>query len=202
MQDKDDGSSGINTRIAQRIAALRTEQGLTLDALAGKSGVSRSMLSLVERGESSPTAVILEKIAAGLGAPLATLFEDPSAPASPVSRACERAPWRDPQSGYVRCNISPPNYPSPLQIVSVVMPAGAHVAYESGARDGDIHQQIWVQEGRLEVTVGTAKYQLSKDDCLAMQLDGPTAFRNPTRKATLYIVVLAADLPRGNTRPT
>ena len=56
--------SDINARIAGRVRALRAELGLTLDALAAKCDVSRSMISLVERGESSPTAVVLEKIAA------------------------------------------------------------------------------------------------------------------------------------------
>src|SRR4030095_10331461 len=122
----------INIRIASRVRALRMDLGMTLDALAAKCDVSRSMISLVERGESSPTAVVLEKIASGLRVPLATLFEDSSAPASPVSRPGDRAPWRDPQSGYVRRNISPANYPSPIQIVEIELPAGARVAYETG----------------------------------------------------------------------
>ena len=57
----------LNQRIAGRVRELRARQGLSLDALAGKSGVSRSMISLVERGESSPTAVVLDKLAAALG---------------------------------------------------------------------------------------------------------------------------------------
>src|SRR5437879_6614334 len=122
----------INARIASRVRALRTDLGMTLDALAVKCDVSRSMISLVERGESSPTAVVLEKIASGLGVSLATLFEDSSAPASPVSRGRDRAPWSDPQSGYVRRNISPANYASPIQIVEIVLPAGARVAYDNG----------------------------------------------------------------------
>src|SRR5438477_215569 len=60
-------SRDINGRIARRVRALRAELGMTLDALAAKSEVSRSMISLVERGESSPTAAVLEKIASGLG---------------------------------------------------------------------------------------------------------------------------------------
>src|SRR3982751_5747228 len=144
----------INARIAARVRGLRAELGISLDALAAKCDVSRSMLSLIERGESSPTAVVLEKVATGLGVALATLFEDSSAAASPVSRKAERTAWRDPQSGYVRRNISPPNFPSPIQLVEVVLPAGARVAYETGARDAHIHQQIWVREGSIEVTVG------------------------------------------------
>src|SRR5262244_1333385 len=150
----------INARIAGRVRSLRAELGMTLDALAARSSVSRSMLSLVERGESSPTAVVLEKIATGLGVSLATLFEDSQAPSSPVSKRAERTPWRDPQSGYVRRNISPANFPSPIQIVEVLLPAGARVAYETGARDVPIHQQIWVQRGSVEVTIGKATHRL------------------------------------------
>jgi transcriptional regulator with XRE-family HTH domain len=150
------------------------------------------MLSLVERGESSPTAVVLEKIAGGLGVPLASLFDDASAPATPVSRRKDRTSWRDPQSGYLRRNISPANFPSPIQLVEVKMPAGAEVAYETGPREAPIHQQIWVQEGTIEVTVGSVVHRLGADDCLAMRLDEPTAFRNRTRKTARYIVVIVA----------
>ena len=202
MQDRPTArvSGDINGRIARRVRVLRAELGMTLDSLAAKSEVSRSMLSLVERGESSPTAVVLEKIAAGLGVSLATLFDDGSAPVNPVSRRVDRTPWRDPQSGYVRRNISPANFPSPIQIVEVVLPAGARVAYESGARDVSIHQQIWVREGTVEVTLGGVTYRLAEDDCLAMQLNAPTAFRNRTRKPARYLVVIATERSRASRR--
>jgi transcriptional regulator with XRE-family HTH domain len=153
------------------------------------------MISLIERGESSPTAVVLEKIAAGLGVPLATLFAEAGAPADPVSRRADRVPWRDPQSGYVRRNISPPGVASPIQIVEVLLPAGASVAYETGAREASIQQQIWVQEGGVEVTLGSMTYDLAEGDCLAMQLNQPTAFRNRTRQSARYIVVIASERP-------
>jgi len=186
----------INSRIAGCVRALRTDLGMTLDALAAKCDVSRSMISLVERGESSPTAVVLEKIAAGLGVPLATLFDGVSASANPVSQGEDRTRWRDPQSGYVRRNISPARVASPIQIVEIVLPAGARVAYETGARDVSIHQQIWVQEGTIEVTLGSVTYRLAEDDCLAMQLNEPTAYRNRTRKAARYIVIIATERAR------
>src|SRR6187455_3034976 len=122
-QRSPEAAPDINSRIAQRVRQLRAELGMTLDGLAARSNVSRSMLSLVERGESSPTAVVLERIATGLGVALAGLFDDTSAPASPLSRRADRTTWRDPQSGYLRKNISPANYPSPAQIVEVILPA-------------------------------------------------------------------------------
>ena len=189
-------AADVNARIARRVRALRADLELSLEALAAKCDVSRSMISLIERGESSPTAVVLEKIAAGLDVSLAALFDDVRAPANPVSGRADRTSWRDPQSGYVRRNISPAGFPSPIQIVEVSLPAGARVAYETGARDVGIHQQIWVQDGSVEVTVGGVTYGLSKDDCLAMQLNEPTAFRNRTRKSARYIVVIATERSR------
>jgi len=191
-----DAPQHVNARIASRVRTLRTDLGMTLDALAAKCDVSRSMISLVERGESSPTAVVLEKIATGLGVSLATLFDDSSGPANPVSRSDDRTPWRDPQSGYVRRNISPANFPSPIQIVEIVLPPGARVAYETGARDVSIHQQIWLQDGAVEVTIGRVTHRLAEDDCLAMRLDEPTAFRNRTRKPARYLVIIASERSR------
>lgn len=182
----------INARIATRVRTLRAASGLSLEALASRCAVSRSMLSLVERGETSPTAVVLEKIATAMGTTLAALFDDTESPANPVSHAADRSWWKDPQSGYVRRNISPPNFPSPIRIVEVSFPAGARVSYETGARESAVAQQIWVRDGVIEVTVGNVTHKLARDDCLAMQLDAPVTFRNRTRKAAHYVVVLAS----------
>src|SRR5215468_11413955 len=87
-------ATDINARIAARVRGLRAARGLSLEALAQACGVSRSMISLIERGESSPTAVLLERLATGLDVPLAGLFEcGPSAAAGPVARRAEQASW-------------------------------------------------------------------------------------------------------------
>jgi transcriptional regulator with XRE-family HTH domain len=189
-------TSNINLRIAARVRGLRAEQELTLDALAAECAVSRSMLSLIERGESSPTAVVLEKVARGLGVPLAALFDNPAAPADPVARSEDHTPWRDPESGYLRRNISPENYPSPIKIVEVVLPANARIAYGSGSRDAPRAQQIWVQQGIVDVTVGCVVYRLKQDDCLAMLLNAPVSFHNRSRKLARYVVVIGNERVR------
>jgi len=146
--------TGINDRIAGRVRQLRAERGLALEALAAASGVSRSMISLIERGESSPTAVVLEKLATGLGVSLATLFDMPAAAPDPVSRRADQAEWRDPASGYLRRNVSPGGFPSPIQIVEVSFPPGARVAYETASRATVTHQQVWVLQGTIEIVLG------------------------------------------------
>lgn len=198
---KDDvkrGTDGqINAQIAARVRELRSALGLSLEALSAKCGVSRSMISLVERGESSPTAMVLQKIASGIGVPLARLFDDPAELASPLSQREGRTIWRDPESGYVRRNISPANFPSPIHIVEVMLPAGTRVAYDSAPGQSDMHQQVWVRQGHVEVSVGETTHHLSEDDCLAMPLGQPTAFANRTRKPARYIVVIAHAAPMG-----
>ena len=195
-----DGAPDLNQRIAARVRGLRASHHLSLDALAARSGVSRSMLSLIERGESSPTAVILEKLAAGLHVTLASLFDTPSATAKvsrdPVAHRQDQIEWKDPASGYVRRNVSPPGVPQPAQIVEVSFPAGARVAFESGARGVRVYQQIWVLQGAMNITVGKESHRLQAGDCLAMQLDRPTMFHNPTRKIARYVVVLSSENSR------
>src|SRR4029077_19220379 len=154
-----DGARDLSQRIADRVRELRLARGLSLDALAAKSGVSRSMISLVERGESSPTAVVLDKLAAALGVTLASLFDAPAGVrGAPVARRDDQPEWRDPASGYVRRNVSPPGVPQPMQITEVRSPPRGRVAFETGVRDARVHQQVWVLDGAIDVTVGAERH--------------------------------------------
>ncbi|MFN5348996.1 MAG: helix-turn-helix domain-containing protein, partial [Polaromonas sp.] len=92
-------STSIDTRIAANLRALRADRKLSLEALAQATGVSRSALSLIERGQNSPTAVVLDKIAVGLGVTLSDLvgqrggeYSEASAP-MPLARHAEQTVW-------------------------------------------------------------------------------------------------------------
>ena len=67
------------------------------------------------------------------------------------------------------------------------------MAFENGARDVRTHQQVWVLDGAIDVTLGADRHRLRAGDCLAMELDRPTMFHNPTRKPTRYAVVIASS---------
>ena len=141
----------ITQRIGRRLHELRSAAGLSLDALAQKSGVSRSNISLIERGQSSPTAVVLDKLSSALGVSVASMFEagpeaSPPVAPSPLARVADQPVWDDPASGYRRRNVSPAGV-SPLQLVDVVFPAGQRVAFETSERDADIHQLVWMIDG-------------------------------------------------------
>jgi transcriptional regulator with XRE-family HTH domain len=183
----------INQSLAERLKSARAERAWTLEQFADASGVSRAMISKIERGEVSPTASVLARLAAGLGTSMASLFPAPSAAIAPLSRWEDQRDWRDPASGYVRRNVSPTGAAS--EIVYVTFPSGARVVFDNYTASKSIEQQVWVLEGELEMTIGTTVTLLGTGDCLLMGLDQPITFHNPGESATRYVVVLSRRSP-------
>lgn len=150
------------------------------------------MISVIERGQSSPTAAVLDRLAASLGVTLATLFAEPAQPdARPLVRRADQPAWSDPATLYVRRNLSPPGFPSCIELVEVILPPGTRVAYDTGSRLARVDQQIWVLDGAVEVTVGATTRVLATGDCLAMRLDRPTTFHNRSAYPSRHLVALA-----------
>ncbi|MBS0249164.1 MAG: helix-turn-helix domain-containing protein [Proteobacteria bacterium] len=196
MMDNADTDLDTSDRaIGERVRALRAARGLTLEALAEKAGVSRAMLSRIERGESNPTAQLLGRVCAGLRVTLSTLFAETERAPSPLARRADQVTWRDPGSGYVRRVLTPPNCGAGADIVDVEFPAGASVTMESSPTPA-MDQQIVLLSGRMELTVGDTTHRLEAGDCLHMRLGQPVAFRNPGNKAAHYLVVVAHGAPR------
>ncbi|OOT50559.1 helix-turn-helix domain-containing protein [Acinetobacter pittii] len=186
----------INIRIAQQVREIRLARGYTLDILASRCQVSRSAISLIERGEASPTAVVLEKLANGLGVPLTQLFDSPQNTQSPqpMVRRNQQSQWKDPETGYIRRQVSPPNWKSPFQIVEIEFPAQSRVTYETSVNSKVVLQQIWVIEGQIDIQLGENFYALQEGDCLAMQLGQPIIYSNPSSKTARYILVVCNEL--------
>lgn len=181
----------LHQQISQRIRELRIARGYTLDELAARSDVSRAMISMIERATANPTAVVLDKLANGLGVSLASLFSANETPHTfnPLVRHAEQPIWQDPESGYIRRRLTPQGWASSTQLVEVLFPAHARVTYDVMQRNHMIQQQIWVIEGQLEIQLGTQSYQLQQGDCLAIQLDHPIIFDNSTVHPCRYVLV-------------
>ncbi len=185
----------MDALIGQRIKALRASGGLTLDELAARAGVSRAMISRIERGEASATAILLSRLCAGLGVTLASLFAPAAPAAGPVARRADQPVWRDPSSGYVRRTVSPPGRSS-ISIVEVDFPPRGRVAFDAGWDAPRLDQQVWVLEGTLDLTVEGETTRLEAGDCRAMRVDGPIVYENPTDMPIRYVVVLTPESPR------
>lgn len=191
----------LDQRLGARIKALRLAGGLTLDQLADRSGVSRAMISRVERAESSPTAALLDRLCVGLGIVLSALFREDTQ-ASPLARRADQPVWTDPGSFYVRRSVSPPGTGSAIEIVEVEMPPGGRVLLDAARAAQRLDQQVWVLAGEMVVTLGETAHRLAAGDCLQMLLDGPIAYHNPGALTARYAVVLTGhDRPAFGGRP-
>ncbi len=189
----------INERLARRLTALREERGLTIEELANRSGVSRAMISRIERVESSPTATVLNKLSIGLGTLLPNLFgpESHAEPRlqqrDPVASRKGQPEWRDPDSGYRRRTLTPSTANQALQLSEIHFPPGARVTFENGFGSTQVQQQVWMLEGNMELRLGGELSHLKSGDCMAMALDRPITFHNPGRKEARYIVAIVRN---------
>jgi transcriptional regulator with XRE-family HTH domain len=186
----------INERLARRLTQLREELGLSIGQLSDRSGVSRAMISKIERAQSSPTATVLNKLSIGLGTLLPNLFgpESYAEPRlqqrDPVASRKTQPEWRDPDSGYVRRTLTPSTAVQPLQLSEIHFPPGARVTFENAFGDAKVVQQIWMLDGSLELRLGKEVTALKSGDCMAMTLDRPITFHNPGRKDARYLVAI------------
>ncbi|WP_142780036.1 helix-turn-helix domain-containing protein [Agrobacterium sp. T29] len=180
----------LERSIGERIKTLRAENGLTLDRLASESGVSRAMISRIERGEASPTASLLARICAALGLSLSGFFAENEEAVSPLMKKRDQQLWKDSETGYVRRAISPPRVGSDVDIVEVEFPPGARVGFPPHAASRGMTQYVWLFEGVLEMTSGGDVHRLEPGDCLFMPVGEGHVFHNPTEKPARYAVVL------------
>ena len=189
------GMMNLDTLLAQRIRTLRKQRAYALDTLAELSGVSRSMISLIERAETSATAMVLNKLADALGVSLASLFAEETAEqaASPLARHGTQPVWQDPGSGYLRRQLSPPGFATPIELAEVTFLPGQSVTFDNALRSIVTYQQIWLLSGEMHITAAGQCWQLQAGDCLAITLGQQIVFHNPAANPARYLVALCAQ---------
>ena len=179
----------LDDRLAQRLAGLRVHHEWSLDELAARTGVSRSTLSRLERGEISPTASLLGKLCTAYGWTMSRLLADVESAPPAVVRAADQDVWRDDASGFTRRVVSPPHAGLRGEMIEAVLDPGADIAYDEPSVPG-LEQHVWVLAGRLSLTDGDTTHELGAGDCLRFRLWGATRFRNTGKEPVRYAVVM------------
>jgi transcriptional regulator with XRE-family HTH domain len=185
-----DEADSIDARLAARLSVLRAEHGWSLDELAGRTGISRSTLSRLERAEVSPTAALLGRLCTAYGRTLSRLLTEVEAEPPQLLRADAQLVWTDPATGFVRRSVSPPAAGLRAEIIEGTLPPGADIAYDAASIPG-LEQHIWVFEGVVEFSLGGETHELRAGDCLRFRLHGPTRFRCPGPGPVRYAIVMA-----------
>jgi len=175
--------------LARQLRIEREARTWSLADLATRSGVAKATISKIERFETSPTAVILVRLAAAFDLTLAGLLLRAEDEGGRLIRAASQPVWRDPETGYVRRQVfSRPDHP--LELVRVEMPAGGRVALPASSY-ARIRQVVWVQEGQLVLTENGERQVLGAGDCLGFGPPSEVTFSNEGTALCVYIVALA-----------
>ena len=176
-------------RLGRRVRALRRERGLTLDGLARRSGVSRAMISKLERGEKNPTLVVAAKVAEGLGVSLSQVVGVEERRDVVVIRRERRMVMRDPETGFERQLLSPSFGGRGIEFIRNVVPIGSTSGEFPPHRRG-VSEYVVVERGRLRALLGSDEYFLERGDALYFEADVTHRFDNAGEEECSYYLVI------------
>jgi transcriptional regulator with XRE-family HTH domain len=183
--------SAIVVEVGARLKRLRTQAGLTLEEFAAKSGVSRAMLSKVERGEKSPTLAVIARIGQGLNVSMSTLMGAEPDPAQvAVIRAPNRLTFKDPETGFERHTLSPTHVDSGIEFLLHRIPPGKSSG-ELPAYASPTEKYLVVHSGQLTVQIGKVCHVLEAGDSFFFDVREPYSFINAGKTPCAYYLVIA-----------
>jgi transcriptional regulator with XRE-family HTH domain len=182
--------------LGARVRALREAMGYSLRDLTERSGVSAPMLSQVERGETSPTLAVAEKIAAGLELTLSQLLRLDEGEHVSISRAGERRRFK--RGGHSFEELTPPLPGQRADVSLHTLKAGATTG---GPEDPPIHEPgsretAVVLTGVVALTVDGTRHELHTGDSVTFDADLPHHFENDGEEQARLLAVIAAGLRR------
>jgi transcriptional regulator with XRE-family HTH domain len=183
--------------LGANIHTLRTDQGLTLEALAEKSGVSRAMLSDVERGAKSPTVRIVAQIAQALDCTVAHLLGEPPPvphqPAVQVVRRKERTVTVEPRTDVERHLLAPSFVRRGVEVLMYAIPGNSRTSLPVQPPGAEAH--LTVTRGMLVCKLGAQEVKLDDGDSVQFDADVEQTFINNEKKPCRFFMVVDAARP-------
>jgi transcriptional regulator with XRE-family HTH domain len=182
------GADAISRHLGGRVKQLRTERVWSLEALAKASGVSRSMLSQIEREQANPTLAVTLRIAQAFGMTLGELIEMPGATSSvSVIRADDRAyHYRSDKNCRVR-TLSPLNLEKDVEFYEVELQPGGML--RSAPHFEGTREFLTVQKGQVRVESANDSESLRPGDSASYRADVPHAIVNTGKGEAIIFLV-------------
>jgi transcriptional regulator with XRE-family HTH domain len=178
-------------RLGERVRELRRERGLTLEELAERSGVSRAMISKLERGEKNPTLVVAAKLAEGFGVTLSQLVGMEARREVVVVPREKRMVMRDPETGFERQLLSPSFGGRGVEFIRNAVPEGSTSGEFPPHRRG-VEEYVVVEKGNLRAIIGDEEYLLKEGDALYFEANVSHRFDNAGDGGCSYYLVIVS----------
>jgi transcriptional regulator with XRE-family HTH domain len=195
-------AAGIDlTNLGDRIRRERARRRLSLNELAAKAGVSRSMLSAVERGAKAPTVLVLDRIATGLDTSIARLLGEERAGRVVLLRHDAQDVARD-RAGWERRVLSPVLPGVEFELMRTTIGAGVDAGAFSPHAPGS-REYLAVERGTLCLTLDGVVHTLRAGDSIYYAGDCLHAFANPGSRPCVYYLAMdvAGDRAHARHRP-
>jgi len=179
--------------VGRRVRELRRARGLSLAALAERSGVSVSMLSTVERGQKVPTILVMGQIATALDTSIGRLVEAQGTPRVVVLRASKQRIVKDP-AGIERRSLSPVLPGIEFELVRLTLAPGVDAGTFPPHRPGS-REYLAVETGTLTLSVAGTEYVLKAGDSIYHDGDCAHGYRNDAKTPCTYYIAMDVGAP-------
>jgi transcriptional regulator with XRE-family HTH domain len=182
----------LNQTVGANLRRLRTRRGLSLERLAQVSAVSRSMLGQIELGQSAPTINVLWKIAQALEVPFSALLSEQQRGGTQVLSAASTKKLSSMDGRFVSRALFPYDGPRRVEFYELrLLPGGVE---EAGAHAPGTLENLVVNRGRIDITVGQDTHRLQENDAILFEADVPHVYRNAgDTEAVMYLVMTYSD---------
>lgn len=189
--DKISKNQIMDSDIAHLLLKHRKARNWTVTELALRSGVSQAMISKVERGTSSPSAIILSRLASAMNITLSKLFAELEQHQNSLVRFThQQQHWTDEQSGIIRWSLSPAG--ACPELIKVEIPAMGQLTIPASANEHLSGQTLWMLTGSLDFRVNHQTHHLQAGDCLALTFASGYQMINPdSEQSCSYIVAFS-----------
>lgn len=164
----------FNNVVGDNLKCLREEKGLSLDKVAEITGVSKSMLGQIERGETNPTINTLWKIGNGLKVPITSFINQERTPVVVISLD-KLNPVLEDQGRLKLYTIFPYDNDKRFELFCMLMEAGCNI--KSDGHFKGVEEYITVYEGEIEMCIGDKKYRLCKGNTINFLADIPHSYQ-------------------------
>lgn len=179
--------SDLNQAIGEKIKLLRSQRGLTLDQAAELTGVSKSMIGQIERGNSAPTITTLWKICNGFKVSFSSLVHQ-CEKAVNLARKDQLSPLTE-AGAYRLFSYIPFDFKRKFEAFRMELLGRAR--HESDAHSDAMEEFVYVTDGRVEVRVEDESHRLGKDDLLRFSAQFKHSYANLSdEEAGLFIIIV------------
>ena len=179
--------------IGRQVRALRRQRNLSLRGLAEPCDLSPTTISLIERGDSSPSVATLHRLATALGVPITSFFQEPEGKVEVIlTRAGER---RLLGTGNIHMeSLGSGLQDQAMELFAVTLPPGSDSG--TGAIEHDGHEMVYCIRGEVEYQIAGKSYLLAAGDALLFEARLPHCWQNRRQEPATFLLIFQSEIAR------